>query len=77
MVKSHKPDLLFFFEALADSNKIEALASKLSFLNFFSVDNQGRGGGLAVFWKHNMVLNVFDSSFNHIDIRIKERNGGD
>lgn len=30
-----------------------------------------------MFWKHNMVCNVFDSSQNHIDIRINERNDGE
>ena len=77
MIKSHKPDLLCLSETLADSNKISALASKLGYANFFAVDKQGRGGGLALFWKHNLVCNVFDSSNNHIDVVIKEQNGGD
>lgn len=77
MIKSHKPDLLCLSETLADSNKISALASKLGFVNFHSVDKQGRGGGLALFWRHNLLCNVFDSSNNHIDVIIKENNGGD
>ncbi|XP_074352235.1 uncharacterized protein LOC141691391 [Apium graveolens] len=77
MMISHKPDILFLSETLAVSNKIEALASKLGFSNFFSVDKQGRGRGLAMFWKHNVVGNVFDSSNNHIDLVVKERNGSE
>lgn len=73
LVKSQKPDLLFLSETLVERNKIEVLASTLGFANFFSVDRQGRGGGLAVFWKHNIIGAVVDSSFNHIDIVIKER----
>ncbi|XP_074374406.1 uncharacterized protein LOC141714808 [Apium graveolens] len=77
MIKSHKPDFLFLSETLADSKKIESLSSKLGFINFFSVDKQGREGGLAVFWKNNMMCNVFDYSNNHVHIIIKERNVGD
>ena len=77
MIKSHKPDLLFLSETLAVSNKVEALALKLGFVNCFSVDKQGRGGGLAMLWKHNVVCNVFASSNNHIDLIVKERNGGE
>lgn len=72
LLRSHKPDLLFLSETLVDSNKVEALASKFGFSNFFSVGRQGRGGGLAVFWKHNMQCTVVDSSQNHIDLNIGE-----
>ncbi|XP_074352204.1 uncharacterized protein LOC141691378 [Apium graveolens] len=77
MVKSHKPVLLFLSETLAVSNKIEALASKLGFANFFSVDKQGRGGGLTVFWKHNLMCSVVDCSHNYIDIIVKEKSARD
>lgn len=42
-----------------------------------SVDKQDIGSGLAVFWKHNMMCNVYDSTYNHTDIRTKEGNDGD
>ena len=77
MIKSHKPDLLFLSETLAVRSKIEALVFKLGFVNFFSVDKQGIGGGLAVFWKHNIVCSIFDYSLNHIDINITEGRAGD
>lgn len=72
MVNSFKPDLLFLSETLVVSNKIEALASKLGYADFFSVDRQGRGGGLAVLWKRTMRCTVVDSSSNHIDIEVNE-----
>lgn len=76
MSKSHKPDILFLSETLVEGNKIELLASKLGFSNFFSVDRHGRGEGLAIFWRRNVVCSVFDSSQNHIDIHVKEPNNG-
>lgn len=76
IVKSQKPDILFLSETLADSNKIEALALKLGFINSFSVSRKGRCGGLTAFWRNNIMCTVFDSSQNYIDISIKERRGG-
>lgn len=42
MITSHKPDVLFLSETLADSNKIAMLARKIGFSNYFSVEKQGR-----------------------------------
>lgn len=72
VIKSHNPELLFLSETLTVSNKIEELSSKLGYSSFYSVDRQGMGGGLAIFWKHNVKGRVVDSSQNHIDIIIKE-----
>lgn len=49
MMKSHKPDILFLSETLVVGDKVANLAVKFGFNNFYSVDRQGRGGGLAVF----------------------------
>lgn len=73
LIRYHKPDLLFLSETLVDSNEVEALPSKFGFPIFFSVGRQGRGGGLAVFWKHNMQCTAVDSSQNHVDLNIRER----
>lgn len=72
MVKSHQPRILFLSETLVEGNKIETLASKIGYENFFSVDRQGRSGGLAVFWRNNVRCFVVDYSQNHIDINVKE-----
>lgn len=76
MLKSHKPDLLFLSETLAVSNKIEAIASKLGFADFFSVDRQGMGGGLAVFWRKSLNCKILNHSQNHIDMQVNEGSRG-
>lgn len=76
MLKSLKPDLLFLSETLAESNKIEALASKLGYTDYFSVDRQGMGGGLAVFWWKTSKCSVLNSSQNHIDLHVQEGSRG-
>lgn len=75
MLQSHKPDFLFLSETLADNNKVALLAPKLGFVNFYSVDKQGRGGGLAIFWSTELNCAVLDASNNHIDVQIRERSG--
>ncbi|XP_074372587.1 uncharacterized protein LOC141713189 [Apium graveolens] len=77
LVKAHKPDLLFLSETKVDSNKVATLAPKLGFLNFYSVDKHGQGGGLEVFWNNKINCTIFSDSQNHVDIRIQERNGVD
>lgn len=37
MVKTHRPDFLFLSETLSVSNKIEELASKFGFSDYFAV----------------------------------------
>lgn len=74
MLNSYKPDLVFLSETLSVSNKIEEISSKFGFPNFFSVDRQGRGGGIAVLWKHTMACEIFESSSNHIDILVSQNN---
>lgn len=75
MIKSHKPDVLFLSETLADSNKVAVLATKIGFSNHFSVDKQGRGGGLAFFWNNKTNCSIFGSSNNHVDVIIQEKSG--
>lgn len=72
MVISLKHDLLFLSKTLLDGNNVEALDAELGYVNFFSVDRQGKGGGLAVFWKRTIKYVIIDSSPNHIDIEVKE-----
>lgn len=60
-LRSHQPDFLLLFETLSVGSKIADLSSKFGFTNFFVVDRKGRGGGLAVMWKHTMVCVVVGS----------------
>lgn len=75
MVKSHKPSILFLSETLAEGKKIEEVAMKIGFSEFYSVDRIGRSGGLAVFWKRNVRCTVMEASQNHIDLKINESYG--
>lgn len=46
----------------------------LGFSDSFSVDRVGHGSGLAIMWKRSLSCTVVNSSTNHIDFNIMERN---
>lgn len=48
LVKTHMVDVIFLFETLVDSNKIEELRVYLCFVGAFSVNSVGHSRGLAV-----------------------------
>lgn len=72
LLKSHNPNLVFLSETLVETKVIKEIAVKVGFANSFEVDCIGRGGGLALMWKHSFVCQVLDSSSNHINMHIMD-----
>ena len=60
LVKTHKPMVVFLFETLVNSNKIEILRVKLDFQNALAVDRLGRGGGVVVIWKDLKKMHSYE-----------------
>ena len=52
----YKQDTLFLSETLVFRNKIEEFRYILGSDNYFVVDRQGRGGGLALFWHNSLIV---------------------
>ena len=76
LVKTHRPMVIFLFETLVNSNKIESLRVKLGFQNALAVDRLGRGGGAAVIWKDLEKCRVTSFSTHHIDLEIDDEARG-
>ncbi|KAL8520443.1 hypothetical protein ACS0TY_011099 [Phlomoides rotata] len=51
LVKTRKPDVIFLFETLSVSSRVEEVRVRLKFESCFSISSIGRSGGLCVFWK--------------------------
>ena len=51
---------------------VEGLAGSLGFSGRFGVDSAGRSGGLCVYWKSNVDLEIKTFSQYHIDSVVKE-----
>lgn len=55
-------------ETLVLEDTIKTFCSKFGFAKYFTVDRVGKGGGLAVLWRNNIMCRIDDSSQNHIDV---------
>ncbi|KAH6817510.1 hypothetical protein C2S51_001113 [Perilla frutescens var. frutescens] len=72
----HKsPGFVFLMETKLLQLEVERLARDLSFDDFLSVncdtDNQGRRGGLVMFWRPEMSVTVLSTSLHHINVEIR------
>ncbi|XP_060960728.1 uncharacterized protein LOC133031275 [Cannabis sativa] len=67
---SKKPKFLFLCETLCKKDIVERVKIKLGFESCFSVEAQGRKGGLALFWKISSEAHLLGYSNNHIDMEI-------
>ena len=76
LVKTHKPTVIFLFETLVHSNKIECLRVKMGFQNALAVDRSGYGGGAAVLWNDLEKCRVTSYSTHHIDLEIEDEMRG-
>lgn len=72
LLRSRKPNFVFFSETIAMSNKVEEIRVKYGFSSSFVVDRIGRSGGLAIMWKRSVDYHVVGSSSNYIDVWIAE-----
>jgi hypothetical protein len=70
------PDVLFLSETKMCKEKVEWLKWKLGMPNMICKDCDGKGGGLAMFWKNEVNLRLvgFVSKY-HIDTEITESDG--
>jgi hypothetical protein len=57
-------------------NKIENLRYALEYDYCFTVDRDGRGGGVAVMWRKVVNCSITNYSLNHIDIEIDDLQRG-
>jgi exonuclease III len=76
LVCVYKPDVLFLCETLSNSNKIEEFRYVLGFDYCFTVNREGKGGGLALFWNSAFNCSISNYSQNHIDIEVVDASTG-
>ncbi|XP_073025109.1 uncharacterized protein [Primulina eburnea] len=72
LVRAHKPDAIFLFETLAQTNKVEQIRIKLKFDGAFVVDQEGRSGRINILWRNTKFCHVTDYSRIHIDATITD-----
>ena len=72
LVTTKDPNLVFLMEAKADKPTLERVGKRIHFTNLFFVPRVNTGGGLALYWKLDFVVNVQSFSNHQIDAFINQ-----
>ena len=67
MVKKYSPNIVFLMETRSKERYLKNLYRKLDMENLFIVPRHNTGGGLALYWKKELNLQVLNSSPTYID----------
>lgn len=59
-------------ETRIDNKRVESLAGTLGFDHVYAIDSQGSSGGIGIFWKNTIKLEILGSSVYHIDCSVTE-----
>ena len=73
LVRAQDPTAVFLAETWLDEVRLSGLRDSLRFGHHHGVSRLTRGGGLVLFWKKDVDVQVMSSSHNHIDVLF---NGG-
>ena len=66
LIREESPDIVFIAESKSKSRRIERIRSSIGFVDKFCVEPVGKSGGLAIFWKAGMDLEIVYSDKNVI-----------
>ena len=67
MVRQKDPLVLFLFETKLDEKRLEVLRCQWGFVGKFVVPSRGQSGGLALFWRRQIMVSISSYSHHHID----------
>ena len=72
MVRAKDPSVVFIAETWTDEDRLKNIQKRLEFKNKFVVPRKNKAGGLVLFWKEELKLEVQTFSKNHIDTVINK-----
>src|SRR4051812_9006406 len=72
LTNKHAPSVLCLVETQLQKARAELLCQSLGFNKTFAVSSSGRSGGLVVYWKDEIKLEVQSSSKYHVDCHTVE-----
>lgn len=74
-IQKEDPDILFLSETKLDGKRMENFKWRLGMGNMFARDCDGKSGGLALFWKKEVQIELHNFSRYHIDVEVVEKDG--
>ncbi|XP_019167632.1 PREDICTED: uncharacterized protein LOC109163334 [Ipomoea nil] len=75
IVSRKKPEFVFLMETMVARIHAERLRVTIGYEGLFYVDNDGRSGGMALFWRKNNSASLLGYSKNFVDVEVKTQNG--
>ena len=72
LVQAKAPLLVFLAETWADEARLNYVKDHIRFDQKFFVERINKGGGLVLFWRDGIEVEVETSSLNHIDAIINK-----
>ena len=67
LVQAKAPTVVFLAETLADEARLDYVKDRIRFDKKNFVQRINKGGGLVMYWKDDIKVDVVSSSLNHID----------
>ena len=71
MVNQEQPILVFLIETKLNKEKVEKDRDQCNFKFSWVVPSEGRSGGLALFWKDGIEVEILEADQSHIDNLVK------
>ena len=72
LVTAKDPKLVFLMETKVEKYILESVGRRIQFTNLFVVPRVNTGGGLALYWKSNLDVDVQTFFDYHIDVIVNK-----
>ena len=72
VVQAKAPVVMFLVETLANEARLDYVKDRIHFDKKFFVQRVNKGGGLVIYQKNDLLIDVVSSSLNHIDVIINK-----
>ncbi|CAB4283256.1 unnamed protein product [Prunus armeniaca] len=76
LIRSHAPSMVFLMETKQNNHRVSMLRRQLGFFKGFCVDLVGLAGGLTLWWRPEVDVEILASNKNLIDTIVKNRDDG-
>jgi hypothetical protein len=67
LVRVYCPSIVFLSETRQQSYRVSNINGRLGMNKCFTVDGQGKGGGLALYWNDSIKTDILSYGMHHID----------
>ena len=73
LARESAPAVLCVVETQISKNRMEGLARTLGYESAYGVGSSGRSGGLCMYWRKPLILQLRNFSKYHIDMEVNEK----